>query len=59
MKKLVKLTIEDIEKVVHKVIQEQMEQQENGTPYILAKGDDGYMYVMNPETGEIIGRKPL
>ena len=56
MKKVVKLSIEDIEKVVHKVIQEQ---QEEGTPYILAKGNDGFMYVMNPDTGEVIGRKPL
>lgn len=56
MKKIVKLTIEDVEKVVKKVIKES---EENDTEYILAKGDDGFMYVMNPDTGEIIGRKPL
>ncbi len=56
MKKVIKLTIKDVENVVKKVIKES---EHNDTEYILAKGDDGYMYIMNPDTGEVVGRKPL
>lgn len=62
MKKTIKLTENDINNLVKRVINEQemMNKEASGeADYVLAKGDDGFMYVMKISTGEILGRKPL
>jgi hypothetical protein len=64
MGKIVKLNITDIENIVKKTIKEseEFETQNNDEPefkktMVIGKGDDGKIYAIDSESGEILGVK--
>lgn len=64
MSKVIKLKQSDIENIVSSLISEQEDTETNINPtkkgkegLIIGKGEDGKIYVINGETGEIVGVK--